>query len=187
MFFLEEVEKALLRSLSPVKKDESNEAIDFLNSFLSKSEEKRMVFPSISREHSKTISRTASTFDGRISSTSIEYSFLNLSKIGEGDYKPSAELLDLFSTLPDASTRRDVVVKSETLDTVLRYGMLRFSISLLFFDCHLTAIQRQGLFFRRSRGCHCQVGSYRNRNDVWYVMPFDSNYLRLNHYTHLIR
>ena len=33
---------------------------------------------------------------------------------------------------------------------------------------------RQGFFFRRSWRCYCQVGSYRNRNDVWYVMPFDS-------------
>ena len=54
------MEKGLLRSLSPVKNDESNEAMDFLNSFLSTSEEKPMIFPS------KSISRTASTFDGRI-------------------------------------------------------------------------------------------------------------------------
>jgi hypothetical protein len=76
------VEKALLRSLSPVKKYESNEAIDeFLNSVLSKSEEKPIMFPpSIHREDSISISRTASTFDGRISSTSIEtLSFLNVS------------------------------------------------------------------------------------------------------------
>ena len=36
------MEKGLLRSLSPVKNDESNEAMDFLNSFLSTSEEKPM-------------------------------------------------------------------------------------------------------------------------------------------------
>ena len=57
------MEKSLLRSLSPVKKEESNEAINFLNLVLSsKNEEKR-------REDSKTISRTASTFDGRTSSS----------------------------------------------------------------------------------------------------------------------
>ena len=65
-----------MRSVSPVKKDESDEAIGFLNSFLSKSEEKRpMVFPSIHQEESKPMSRTASTFDGRIPSTSIETLF----------------------------------------------------------------------------------------------------------------
>jgi hypothetical protein len=73
------VEKGLLRSLSPIKKDESNEAIDFLNSFLSTSEEKPMMFPSIHQEDSKSISRTAEAFDGRISSTSIEDSFLKMS------------------------------------------------------------------------------------------------------------
>jgi hypothetical protein len=67
--FIEEMEKSLLRSLSPVKKDESNEAINFLNSVLSKTEENPMIFPSIHREDSKSISRTASTFDGRISSS----------------------------------------------------------------------------------------------------------------------
>jgi hypothetical protein len=63
LFSIEEVERNLLRSLSPVKKDESNEAVNFLSSFLPniKSEE---VFPSSSREDSRTISRTASTFDG---------------------------------------------------------------------------------------------------------------------------
>jgi hypothetical protein len=55
------MEKSFLRSLSPVKKDESNEAIDFLNSVLFKNEEK----PSIHREDSRTISRTASTFDSK--------------------------------------------------------------------------------------------------------------------------
>ena len=71
------MEKAFLHSVSPVKKDESNEAIDFLNSFLSKSEEKRpMVLPSVHREDSKSIlSRTASTFDGGIPPISIEILF----------------------------------------------------------------------------------------------------------------
>lgn len=59
------MERALLRSLSPIKKGESNEGVNF-NSSLSnvKSEEDSIVFPSTSREDSKTISRTASTFDG---------------------------------------------------------------------------------------------------------------------------
>ena len=122
-FFIEEVEKALLRSLSPVKKDESNEVIDFLNSFLSKSEEKPITFPSIHQEDSNSKSCTvSSTFDGRTSSTS------------EGDYKPSPDLLDLFNTLPDelvSTARKDAVVKSEILDTVLRYGTLCFLISLM--------------------------------------------------------
>ena len=127
-FFVEEVEKGLLRSLSPVKKEESNEleATDFLSSFLlSTSEEKSSTF-------SKSISRTALTFDGRMFlSTSIGDSYLKIvSKIDEGDYKPSPELLDLFSKLPDglsSTTRKDAVVKSESEivnDTVLRYGML---------------------------------------------------------------
>jgi len=94
------VEKNLLRSLSPVKKNESHEATDFLNSFLSTSEEKPMIFPS------RTISRTVSTYDD------------------ERDYKPSSELLDMFNTLPDglsSTTRKDVVVKSETFNTVLPF------------------------------------------------------------------
>ena len=51
--------------------------------------------------------------------------------------------MDLFNTLPDelsSTARKDVVVKSEMLDTVLRNGMLCFFFSL-FFDCRLTAIQ----------------------------------------------
>ena len=45
--FIEEVEKFLLRSLSPVKKDESNEMIDFLKLLLSMSKEKPKIFPSV--------------------------------------------------------------------------------------------------------------------------------------------
>jgi len=61
-FFIDEVATALLRSLSPAKKDEPTEAVDFLNSFLShvKSEEKpTLVFPS--REDSK----PTLSFDGK--------------------------------------------------------------------------------------------------------------------------
>jgi hypothetical protein len=66
-------------------------------------------------------------------------------------------------------------------DTVLPYGnMLGFSILLLFFYRRLTAIQDRD-------------SSSGDREDVivetemiWYVMPFDSNYLQLNQYTHLI-
>ena len=50
----------------------------------------------------------------------------------------------MFNTLPDEllSTARKDVVKSEIRDTVLQYGVLCSSISLLFFlDCRLTAIQ----------------------------------------------
>jgi hypothetical protein len=51
-------------------------------------------------------------------------------QIGKEDYKPSPELLDLFNTLPEelssTARRKDVVVKSEILDTVLRYGILCF-------------------------------------------------------------
>ena len=71
--------------------------------------------------------------------------------LGEGDYRPSAELLELFNTLPaefsssngegSSTAGKDIVVKSEVLDTVLRYGTLCLSNSLLFFDCRLTALQ----------------------------------------------
>ncbi|KAF8805134.1 hypothetical protein BYT27DRAFT_7258250 [Phlegmacium glaucopus] len=111
----EEVERALLRSLSPVKKDESNEAVDFLNSFLPniKSEEQPTpVFPySMSREVSNAATLAS---DGD----------------GDGDYEPSADLQELFNTLPtelstgegSSTARRDVVVKSEVLDTDLWHG-----------------------------------------------------------------
>ena len=45
--------------------------------------------------------------------------------LGDGDYKPSTELLNLFNTLPNelhtGESRDDVVVKSEVFDTGLPY------------------------------------------------------------------
>ena len=52
--------------------------------------------------------------------------------------------MELFNTLPDelSTARKDVVVKSEILDTVLQHGMLCFSnFTSLFYDCRLTANQ----------------------------------------------
>ena len=76
------MEKALLRSLSPVKKDESNEAVDFLDSFLSniKSENTPTVFSSTSGEDSKLASFPVSTPDGKISMTSIQPLLLNVTR-----------------------------------------------------------------------------------------------------------
>ena len=80
--FTEEVEKALLRSLSPVKKDESNEAVDFLDSFLSniKSENIPTVLSSASGEDSKLASFPVPTPDGKISMTSIQPLLLNVTR-----------------------------------------------------------------------------------------------------------
>ena len=62
------------------------------------------------------------------------------------DYQPSADLVDLLTTLSAelssgeglSTTQKDVVVKSEVIDTVLQHGALHLSISLLFFDYGLT-------------------------------------------------
>ena len=63
--------------------------------------------------------------------------------LGDGNYKPSTELLNLFNTLPNelrtGEARDDVVVKSEVLDTALRYSML--CPFRLVFDCELMALQ----------------------------------------------
>ena len=81
------MEKNLLRSLSPVKKDESNETTDFLNSFLSTSEEKPMIFPSKSISESRTAE--------------------------DSSYRPSDELLNAFANLPDAIRYGEQSIKQE--------------------------------------------------------------------------
>ena len=100
------MEKNLLRSLSPVKKDESNETTDFLNSFLSTSEENSMISPS------KTISESRT----------------------DEDYRPSDELLNAFANLPDAIRYEEQSIKQEpegNNDTFLSQISIIFMIFMI--------------------------------------------------------
>ena len=100
------------------------------------------------------------------------------------------QLLDAFNTLHDglsSTAQKNVVVKSETLNKVLCCAFFFFSISLLLFDCWLTAIQDKDSSSGDRKDVIIKLEVIETEMMSGIDMSFDSNYLWLNHYTHLIR